>query len=249
MTTPNEPNVTRIGVAPLEAVIVAATVAMCGSAIGRVVLQVVFDVLAKRESSVQAVTWILGGVSVRFFVAHALAAEVFMTAYPRLPTVRRQLAGEKGTLIVGAVLGTLMWVVLRALLPSAGPALLGIVFVSWLTMALVSGPIIVWIARGYVTTSSTDVGSREARREIGYGLSIILPAVLVLLWGFGTEGGAGMGVAVAFVGFAALAVIVVGTSKLLGGLSKARGITDQRWARATPYLIAVALVILALALS
>ena len=75
-----------------------------------------------------------------------------MLAHPRLPTVRQQLRRDKGTLVVGAALGTLMWVVLRALFPISGPAPAAILFASWLTMALVSGPLIVWIAQQYVAT-------------------------------------------------------------------------------------------------
>ena len=63
------PHAKAVGLAPLGGVLIAATVAMCASAVGRVVLQVIIDVLAKRDSSVHAVSWIRGGVSVRFFVA------------------------------------------------------------------------------------------------------------------------------------------------------------------------------------
>jgi len=242
-----KPNATAVGAAPLAGVLIAATVAMCASAIGSVVLQVIVDVLAKRDSSVHAVSWILGGVSMRFFVAHGIAAEAFIVAYPRLPTVRRQLEGEKGALLVGAALGTLMWLILRALFPISEPAPLAITFVSWLTLALCSGPVIVWLARQYVATDGTPAPAQDARREIGRGLAIILPALLVLLWGFGTE--SGLGIAIVFVGFVALAAIAQGTSMLLGGMSKARGNTSQRWARATPYLIFFAVIVLALMLS
>jgi hypothetical protein len=235
--------------APISGVFVAAIVAMCGSAFGRVLLQGVFDVLAKRDSSIGVVTWLLGGISVRFLVAHAMAAEAFIVAYPRLPTIRRRLEGEKGTLIVGAGLGTLMWVVLRAMLPTSGPVLIGITLVSWLTMALFSGPLIVWIARNYVEMAGRDATSREARREIGYGLAVTLPGVFLLIWAFGSEAAAGWGIAIVFFALAALAVIVVGTSALLGGIWKARGRKGQGWARATPFLIAVAALILTLALS
>lgn len=194
-----------------------------------------------------AVSWILGGVSVRFFVAHGFAAEAFMLAYPRLPTVRQQLQSNKGPLVVGAALGTLMWVVLRALFPIYVPAPAGVTLASWLTMALISGPIIVWIVRPYLATDSMSDASREGRREMGNGLAVIFPAVLVLLWGFGAE--SGLGIAIVFIAFAALAVIVVGTSALLGGISKARGRTSQRWARAAPYLIFFAVIVLALMLS
>jgi len=242
-----KPNAMAVGAAPLAGVLIAATVAMCASAIGSVVLQVIVDVLAKRDSSVHAVSWILGGVSMRFFVAHGIAAEAFIVAYPRLPTVRRQLEGEKGALLVGAALGTLMWLILRALFPISEPAPLAITFVSWLTLALCSGPVIVWLARQYVATDGTPAPEQDARREIGRGLAIILPALLVLLWGFGTE--SGLGIAIVFVGFVALAAIAQGTSMLLGGMSKARGNTSQRWARATPYLIFFAVIVLALMLS
>ena len=247
MRTSKQPNATAVAAAPLAGVLVAATVAMCASAIGRVVLQVIVDVLAKRDSSVDAVWWILGGVSVRFFVAHGLVAEAFMMAYPRLPTVRQQLQRAKGTILVGAALGTLMWIVLRALFPISAPAPFAITFVSWLTLALCSGPVIVWIARQYVATDGTSAVAQDARREIGRGLAVILPALLVLLWGFGTE--TGLGIAIAFVGLVALAAIAQGMSMLLGGLSKARGSTSQGWARATPYLIFVAVMLLALMLS
>ena len=252
MTTSSSPTTgpaKAAGLAPLGGVLIAATVAMCASAVGRVVLQVIIDVLAKRDSSVHGVMWILGGVSMRFFVAHAIAAELFIVAYPRLPTVRRQLEGEKGTLVVGAALGTLMWVVLRALMPLPGSAPVAITLASWLTFALFSGPIIVWIARPYLSMVSTSGTLGEARREMGRGLAVIFPAVFVLIWGFGTESGSSWGIAIVFIGFAALAAIVVGTSLLLGGMSKARGNTSQRWARAIPYLIAFAAIVLALMLS
>ena len=249
MTTPEQPNAPTAGLAPLEGIIMAAVVAMGASAIGRVVLQVVLDVLTKRDSSVHAVSWILGGISVRFFVAHAIATEAFIVAYPRLPTVRRQLEGDKGTLIVGGAIGTMMWIVLRALFPIQGPAPVGTMLASWLTMALFSGPLIVWIARSYVGTDSMSDTARTARREMGRGLAIILPAIFALIWAFGSESGSGLGIGIAFVGMAALAVIVVGTSTLLGGIWRARGRANQRWARATPYLIALAAIVLALALS
>ena len=223
--------------------------AMFGSAVGRVILQLAFDVLAKRDSSVHVVTWLIGGVSVRFCVAHAIAAEAFMIAHPRVPTVRRRLEGEKGTLVVGAALGTVMWVILRALMPISGPVPAGVTLASWLTMALFSGPLIVWVARQFVASGNTDHSAQEARREIGRGLAVILSAVFVLIWAFGTEEGGRLGILVAFVGLGAIAVIVVGTSMLLGGIWKARGRTNQRWARATPYLIALAAIVLALALS
>ena len=235
--------------APLEGVLIAATLAMCGSAIGRVVLQVVFDVLGKRDSSIGIVTWLLGGVSLRFFVAHALAAEAFMMAYPRLPTVRHQLEREKGTLVVGGILGTVMWVVLRALIPIAGPSPAGITLVSWLTMALFSGPLVVWVAQQFVASGNLNASSQDARREIGRGLAVILPALFVLICTFGTDAGNSLMVGIVFVGFAAVALMVVGTSMLLGGISKARGRTNQRWARATPYLIALVAIMLAMALA
>jgi hypothetical protein len=219
---------------------------MCVSAFGRVILQGIFDVLAKRDSSIAVVSWLLGGISVRFFVAHALAAEAFIVAYPRLPTVRRFLERGMGTLTVGAALGTLMWVILRAMMPTSGPTLIGITLVSWLTMALFSGPIIVWIAREYLAAANTGGAAREARREIGYGLAVILPAVFVLIWTFGTEAGAGLMIGMVFVGIAALAVGAFGTSMLLGGIWKARGLNGQRWARATPLLIVLGLIILAM---
>ena len=247
MTTPDSRR--SLGVSPLEGIIVAAVVAMCGSAIGRVVLQVVFDVLAKRDSAVHAVTWILGGVSMRFFVAHAIATEAFIVAYPRLPSVRRQLEGKQGTLVVGAALGTLMWVVLRALIPIQGPSPIGIVLPSWLTMALFSGPIMVWMAQPYLASTAMSDTTREARREIGRGWAIILIAVFVLIWTFLSESGRQLGIGIVFVGVPALAVLVLGTSTLLGGISKARGSPSQRWARAIPYLIAAAAVTLALAFS
>ena len=243
MTTRTPPDAKGVAVAPLEGIIIAAVVAMFGSAIGRVVLQVVLDVLAKRESSIGVVTWLLGGVSVRFFVAHAVAAEAFMMAYPRLPTVRQQLEREKGTLVVGAALGTLLYVVLRAL------TMAGVSLASWLTMALFSGPLIVWIARQHLAVGVTETVSREGRREIGRGLAVILPAIFVLIWAFGTDAGNSLMIGVVFVGLPAIAAIVVGTSMLLGGVAKAQGRTDQRWARATPYLIALAAIVLALALS
>ena len=234
---------------PFEGVLIAAVVAMCGSAIGRVLLQTVFDVLAKRDSSIQAVSWILGGVSMRFFVAHAIATEAFIVAYPRLPSVRRQLEGKRGTLVVGAALGTLMWVVLRALLPIQGPAPIGVMLPSWLTMALFSGPLMVWMAQPYLATSTTSDTLRAARREIGRGWAIILLAVFVLIWTFLSESGSQLGIGMVFVGLPAIAVLVVGTSTLLGGMSKARGNPSQRWARAIPYLIAAGAVTLALAFS
>lgn len=248
MTTPKQPNAIALGTASFTGVLVAATVAMCASAIGRVVLQVTIDVLAKRDSSVHAVSWILGAISMRLFVAHGMAAEAFMIAYPRLPTVRRQLQRDKGTLVVGATLGTLIWVTLRAVFPISVPAPVIITFVSWLTMALFSGPVIVWIVRQYVATDGTEGAAQDARREMGRGLAIILPALLVLLWGFATESGGGLGIAIVFVGFVALAAIAHGTSMLLGGMSKARGNSSQRWARATPYLIALIAFVLALRL-
>jgi len=188
---------------------------MFGSAVGRVVLHGVFDVLAKRDSSIDAVTWLLGGISVRFFVAHALAAEAFMVAYPRLPTVRRRLEGEKGTLIVGAALGTVMWVVLRALLPIPGPVPIGATVASWLTMALFSGPLIVWIARQHLAMDDVAPG-------IGRGLAVILPSIFAEIWLFGTNEGNGMGVLIVFVGFAALVLMLVGFVMLLRGTRKAR---------------------------
>lgn len=209
--------------APLEGVLIAAMLAMFGSAIGRVVLQVVFDVLAKRDSSIAVVSWILGGVSVRFFVAHALAAEAFMMAYPRLPTVRRQLEGKKGTLTVGAMLGTVMWVVLRALMPIPGPVRMGITLASWLTMALFSGPLIVWVALQFVASATLDASAREARRGIGRGFAVILAAVFALIWTFGSEEGSQLGILIAFVGLGALAIGLVGMGMLVGGMRKARG--------------------------
>ena len=241
-----QPNATAIGAAPFAGIFVAATVAMCASAIGRVLLQVIVDVLAKRDSSVPAVSWILGGISVRFFVAHGFAAEAFMMAYPRLPTVRQQLQGPRGALVVGAALGTLMWIALRALFPITGPAPAGVTLASWLTFALISGPVVVWSVRPYLATDGTSDALREGRREIRTGLTAILPALLVLLWAFTTSG---LGIGIVFVGFPALVVAVVGASAILGGLSKARGRPSQRWARATPYLIFVAVIALALILS
>jgi hypothetical protein len=235
--------------APISGVFVAAIVAMCGSAFGGALLQSVFDTLTKSDSRIGTVTWLLGGISVRFLVAHALAAEAFIVAYPRLPTIRRQLERKNGTLIVGAGLGTLMWICLRAMIPISGRLLMGITLVSWLTLALFSGPLIVWIARNYVASVGTDATALEARREIGYGWAVALPGVLLLIWAFGTDAASGMGVAIAFVGLAALAVIVVGTSALLGGIWKAQGRKSEGWARATPFLIAVGALILAMALS
>ena len=212
-----------VGVAPLDGIIIAATVAMCGSAIGRVLLQGAFDVLAKRDTSIQLVSWILGGFSVRFFVAHAIAAEAFIIAHPRLPTVRRQLEGGKGTLLVGAALGTLMWLALRAMLPIQGSAPISVMLPSWLTMALFSGPLLVWITRPYLATDNLSGTTRDARREMGRGLAVILPAIFALVWAFGTEAGRNMMIGVVFVGGAALAAIVVGSRLLLAGLGKARG--------------------------
>lgn len=249
MTISKQPRAKTLGASPFEGILVAAVVAMCGSAIGRVLLQVVFDVLAKRDSSIQPVVWILSGVSMRFFVAHAIATEAFIVAYPRLPTVRRQLEGNRGTLVVGAALGTLMWIVLRTLLPIQGPAPIGVMLPSWLTMALFSGPLMVWMAQPYLTTSTMSDTLREARREIGRGWAIIMLAVFVLIWSFLSESGSQLGIGIVFVGLPALAVLVVGTSTLLGGISKARGSASQRWARAIPYLIAAGAVTLALAFS
>lgn len=240
-------NATAVGLAPFEAIVAAATVAMFGSAIARPILQGIFDVLAKRDSSVHLVTWILGGASARFFVTHAIAAELFIIAHPRLPTIRRQLEGKHGTLIVGAMLGTLMWVGLRALLPIQGPAPLGVTVPSWLTMALFSGPLIVWTVRPYLAMESLGVTTREARREIGRGWAIILPSIFVLIWGFLSESGSGLGILVVFLGFAALVVMALGMSTLLGGMSKARGSPSQGRARAIPYLILLAVIVLALA--
>ena len=222
---------------------------MCGSAFGRVLFLFVFNRLGFGGSTIGTASWLLGGISVRFFVAHALAAEAFIIAYPRLPTVRRQLEGDKGILLVGAVLGTLMWVALRALLPIQGPVPMGIMLPSWLTMALFSGPVIVWITRPYLAVDSIGATASEARREVGRGLAIILPAIFVLIWAFGTQAGSNMMIGVVFVAGPALAAIVVGSSMLLGGIWKARGRTNQGWARATPYLIALGAIVLALALS
>jgi hypothetical protein len=244
-----QPNVKAIGASLFEGILVAAAVAMCASAIGRVLLQVVFDVLAKRDSSVHAVSWILGGVSMRFFVAHAIATEAFIVAYPRLPSVRRQLDGEKGTFVVGAALGTLMWVALRALVPNQGPAPIGVMLPSWLTMALFSGPIMVWMAQPYLATNTMSDTSRAARREIGRGWATILLAVFAPIWTLLSESGSQAGIGIVFVAIPAIVVLVVGTSTLLGGMSKARGNTSQRWARAIPYLITAGAVTLALAFS
>jgi hypothetical protein len=222
MTISRLSNAKATGASQFEGILIAAVLGMCGSAIGRVLLQSVFDVLAKRDSSVHAVTWILGGVSMRFFVAHAIATEAFIVAYPRLPSVRRQLEGKHGTLVVGAALGTLMWVVLRTLLPIHGPAPIGVMLPSWLTMALFSGPIMVWMAQPYLATTTMTDSSRAARREIGRGWAVILLAVFVLIWTFLSESGSQLGIGMVFVGLPALAVLVVGTSTLLGGLSKAR---------------------------
>ena len=248
---PGKPNAPTLGLAPLDGIVIAAVVAMCGSAIAHPVLQGVLDVLAKRDSSVHFVSWILGGISLRFFVAHAIAAEAFIIAHPRLPTIRRQLEGKKGTLIVGAALGTLLWVVLRALLPIQGPAPMGVMLMlpSLLTMALFSGPLIVWIVRPYLAMDSTAGTIRDARREIGRGWAVILPAMLLLLWAFGTEEGNRWGIAIVFFGFVALVAIVAGTSMLFGGMSKARGSTNERWVRAVPYLLFLAVIVAALAFS
>lgn len=250
MTASKQSNaMTVLGAAPLAGILVAAMVAMCASAIGRVVIQVIVDVLAQRDSSGAGMSWILGGVSVRFFVAHGFAAEAFLLAYPRLPTVRQQLQSGKGALVVGAALGTLMWVLLRALFPIPGFARAGVTLASWLTMALISGPIIVWVARPYLAMENMSDSLREGRREMGNGLAVILPAILVLFWAFFTPSGNGLGIGIVFVGFAALAVMAAGASSLLGGLSKARGRPSQRWARATPFLIFLAFIVLALMLS
>jgi hypothetical protein len=243
-----QPNATGLSAAPLTGVAVAGIVAMSGSAFGLLILRVLLGASAGDPSS--GFAWLLlSGVSVRSFVAHALTAELFITAYPRMPTVRHHLDHPHGWLGVGAVLGTLMWVVIRAAMPTFGPLPLGRPMVSWLTMALFSGPMIVWIARQYVSTSRASDAAREARRRIAGGLAAILPGVCVLVWCFGTEAGSMAMIGVLFAAVPALAAIVAGTSMLLGGTWKALGLDGERWVKALPYVIALAALFAAMAMS
>jgi len=168
---------------------------------------------------------ILGIGSYRSMMLNGIAAEVFLAAFDRMPSIRQAMERTAGALGVGAALGIVMWFVMDVLWPvPPGAMRAGLTTVVLLTYALFVGPSIVWVVAQHTPSPVPSLTlSREKGRRIASGLAVMFPAPYVLLWTKYTEAGRNAMMAGGVIYLFILALTGVGSLIILSGLLKRGG--------------------------
>jgi hypothetical protein len=191
-----------------RAILVASIVATGMHVIGATMLGAIHDSTASPEHWADLALAIASSRSLMF---NAIAAELFLAAFDRMPSTRRAMERPGGTLTVGVVLGVVIWLLLRVLWPAPGFAGGGLTALVLLTYALFVGPSIVWVVVQHTPSPAPgQTRSRERGRRIASGLAMMFPALCVSLWLAYTEEGRNSMIAGGLLWIFALAMAAVG---------------------------------------
>jgi hypothetical protein len=184
------------------------------------------------------------GFSLRTFLFCGAYALLFGLAYRTWPALRRATATAAGMTGVAVAYGIALGALIHFVIFPSKIAEMPYEALFWLRYVLFVTPPIVWAVRRFspLATPRPLFARRPPEptsggRLIAIGIVVAIPALLVLYWLTTPAAGALMILAL-FVGLGAIAILVIATAIVLGGLWTIFGWPGRLLASLSPILIA-----------
>ena len=264
-TTPRPAVAAADAVQPLNAwlrpILIAAVLARVTTAVSFPILFEVYRQLTPGNVTVQLTPrgTLQGLVAVVPWIIALTWAALFALAYRAWPSLRRHLEGTGGIMAIGAVYGCIEWLINHFVVFRSSLHLFSVSFVSWLDAVLVFGPAIVWSIHRFrpqpemrpqqtaVTETSeaarkVPIAANTTSRDKGYiqifaSILLIVPSVLCMHWIATDPQASNLMILAALIFIGAVAVALVGTSLLLGGIWTVLNWPGRWVARLAPLLL------------